>query len=151
MGPKMYTSAENDRFQMLHSSSNVEHERDHTFLKVTPTLFTQDKLPLFDSLDLYTSLIKCSKFMEQGERLHNLSWRIINKSLLKDQNINKSKKRDGVRNLYNVINPIKQTHSFLHLQQKPKLIQNGTALKTNGVSNHSTNDTNNKSHVTKIV
>ncbi|PAK98122.1 hypothetical protein B8W96_12345, partial [Lentilactobacillus parakefiri] len=64
-------------------------------MKVTPTLFTQDKLPLFDSLDLYTSLIKCSKFMEQGERLHNLSWRIINKSLLKDQNINKSKKRDG--------------------------------------------------------
>ncbi|BAO40398.1 negative regulator of RAS-cAMP pathway [Kluyveromyces marxianus DMKU3-1042] len=147
MGPKMYTSAESDRFQMLHSSSNVEHERDHTFLKVTPTLFTQDKLPLFDSLDLYTSLIKCSKFMEQGERLHNLSWRIINKSLLKDQNINKSKKRDGVRNLYNVINPIKQTHSFLHLQQKPKSIQNGTALKTNGVSNHSTNDTSNNNPI----
>ncbi|CDO94543.1 unnamed protein product [Kluyveromyces dobzhanskii CBS 2104] len=123
MDPKVFNCSDKDRFQMLHASSDLEHERDHTFLKVTPTLFTQDKLPLFDSLDLYTSLIKCSKFMEQGERLHNLSWRIINKSLLKDQDINKSKRRDGVRNLYNVINPIKQTHSFPQLQQqlqKPK-------------------------------
>lgn len=112
----MERERQKERFQMLHASSDPEHERNHTFLKVSPNLFTPDKLPLFDSLDLYTSLIKCSKFMEQGERLHNLSWRIINKSLLKDQNINKSKKRDGVRNLYNVINPIKQTHSFPQLQ-----------------------------------
>lgn len=125
MDPKMLNCTDKNRFQMLHASSDVEHEQNHTFLKVSPALFTQDKLPLFDSLDLYTSLIKCSKFMEQGERLHNLSWRIINKSLLKDQNINKSKRRDGVRNLYHVINPIKQTHLFPQLQQqlqKPKAV-----------------------------
>ncbi|AET40141.1 Mks1p Ecym_5386 [Eremothecium cymbalariae DBVPG len=83
---------------------------DHIYLKVTPNLFTQEKLHLFESMDMYTSLIKCAKFMENGERLHNLSWRILNKSLLKDNDINKSKKRDGVRNLYNVINPAKQSN-----------------------------------------
>lgn len=83
---------------------------DHIFLKVTPNLFTQQKLHLFDTLELYTSLIKCSKFLEQGERLHNYSWRIINKSLFKDRDINKSKKRDGVKSLYGVINPVAQTH-----------------------------------------
>ncbi|QLL31415.1 hypothetical protein HG536_0B02780 [Torulaspora globosa] len=76
------------------------------FLKVTPNLFTPGRLHLFDSLDLYTSLIKCSKSIEQGERLHNLSWRIVNKALLKDNDINKSKKRDGLKNLYYVLNPI---------------------------------------------
>ncbi|AGO14221.1 AaceriAER429Wp [[Ashbya] aceris (nom. inval.)] len=78
---------------------------DHIYLKVTPNLFTAEKLHLFESMDMYTSLIKCAKFMENGERLHNLSWRIINKSLLKDRDINKSKTRDGVRSLYGVLSP----------------------------------------------
>lgn len=75
------------------------------FLKVAPSLFTPEKLPLFDSLDLYTALIRSSNHLEQGERLHNLSWRIMNKALLKEHELNKSKKRDGVKNLYRVINP----------------------------------------------
>ncbi|CCK73053.1 Mks1p KNAG_0M02000 [Huiozyma naganishii CBS 8797] len=78
------------------------------FLKVSPNLFTPERLNLFDSLHLYTSLINCSKNIEQGERLHNLSWRIVNKALLKDKNINRSKKRDGVKNLYYVLNPVNQ-------------------------------------------
>lgn len=76
------------------------------YLKVAPNLFTPERLHLFDSLDLYVSLTKCGKAIEQGERLHNLSWRIMNKALLKDKDINKSKKREGVKNLYYVLNPI---------------------------------------------
>ena len=77
--------------------------KEHKFLKVAPNLFTPENLNLFDTLELYTSLIKSSKALEQGERLHNLSWRIVNKALLKDHNVNKSKKRDGVRNLYHCL------------------------------------------------
>lgn len=110
-----------ERYQMLHAGSHPEAQPNQTFLKVAPNLFTTDKLHMFDSLDLYTSLIKCSKFMEQGERLHNLSWRIINKSLLTEHDINKSKRKDGVRNLYNVINPIKQTHFITHIQHQQQL------------------------------
>lgn len=84
--------------------ADVRYEGDR-FLKVSPNLFTQERLHLFDSLQLYTSLMKCSKSVEQGERLHNLSWRIVNKALLKDGNVNKSKKRDGVKNLYYVVAP----------------------------------------------
>lgn len=76
------------------------------YLKVAPNLFTPERLHLFDSLDLYVSLTKCSKAIEQGERLHNLSWRIMNKALLRDKDINKSKKREGVKNLYYVLNPL---------------------------------------------
>lgn len=86
------------------TSGDVRYEGDR-FLKVTPNLFTQERLHLFDSLELYTSLMKCSKSIEQGERLHNLSWRIVNKALLKDGDVNKSKKRDGVKNLYYVVAP----------------------------------------------
>lgn len=94
--------------------ADVRYEGDR-FLKVTPNLFTQERLHLFDSLQLYTSLMKCSKSVEQGERLHNLSWRIVNKALLKDGNVNKSKKRDGVKNLYYVVAPGKSsTASGVH-------------------------------------
>lgn len=79
---------------------------DDKYLKVAPNLFTPERLHLFDSLDLYVSLTKCAKAIEQGERLHNLSWRIMNKALLRDKDINKSKKREGVKNLYYVLNPI---------------------------------------------
>ncbi|KAK5780445.1 Mks1p PWA37_002584 [Arxiozyma heterogenica] len=75
-------------------------------LKVSPNLFTPEKLNIFDTVILYTTLINCSQHIEQGERLNNLSWRIINKALLKDKSINKSKKRDGVKNLYYVLNPV---------------------------------------------
>lgn len=95
------------------------------FLKVTPNLFTPGRLHLFDSLDLYTSLIKCSKSIEQGERLHNLSWRIVNKALLKDNDINKSKKRDGLKNLYYVLNPIANRRP-LGQQQSPAMSEGST-------------------------
>lgn len=85
---------------------SLKDDEVEKFLKVTPNLFTPGRLHLFDSLDLYTSLIKCSKSIEQGERLHNLSWRIMNKALLRDKDINRSKKRDGLKNLYYVLNPI---------------------------------------------
>lgn len=103
--------------------SGNENGKENMFLKVSPNLFTPERLHLFDSLDLYTSLIKCSKSTEQGERLHNLSWRIMNKALLKDHNINKSKKREGVKNLYYVLNPITnkqplQQQQQQHLQQQ---------------------------------
>ncbi|SCU94195.1 LAFA_0F20428g1_1 [Lachancea sp. 'fantastica'] len=98
----------------------VEEARDSkkdTFLKVAPSLFTAAKLPLFDSLDLYTTLIKNSEALEQGERLRNLSWRIMNKALLKDHELNKSKKRDGVKNLYRVINPAQNPQFPEHARQ----------------------------------
>ena len=60
---------------------------------------------LFDDVELYLTLIKASKCVEQGERLHNISWRILNKAVLKEHNINRSKKRDGVKNIYYVLNP----------------------------------------------
>ncbi|AMD19670.1 HCL481Wp [Eremothecium sinecaudum] len=92
------------RSQILLNDPNT----DHIYLKVTPNLFTAEKLHLFEAIDMYTSFIKCAKFLENGERLHNLSWRIMNKSLLKEHDINRSKTRDGVKNLYNVINPANQ-------------------------------------------
>lgn len=88
------------------SNPNGRDIDDNKFLKVTPNLFTAERLHLFDSLDLYASLIKSSKSIEHGERLHNLSWRIINKALLKDKNLNKSKKKDAVKNMYYVLNPL---------------------------------------------
>ncbi|SCU86489.1 LAME_0D06348g1_1 [Lachancea meyersii CBS 8951] len=110
------------------NSSKQEHKQHvphlaedpsrHTFLKVAPSLFTAAKLPLFDSLDLYTTLIRSSEALEQGERLRNLSWRIMNKALLKDHELNKSKKRDGVKNLYRVINPAQNGH--LQEREHPK-------------------------------
>lgn len=99
------------------TSGGVRYEGDR-FLKVTPNLFTQERLHLFDSLQLYTSLMKCSKSVEQGERLHNLSWRIVNKALLKDGNVNRSKKRDGVKNLYYVVAPGK-SNSLSGTQSTP--------------------------------
>ncbi|CCD25562.1 Mks1p NDAI_0F02440 [Naumovozyma dairenensis CBS 421] len=90
----------------------LKFDDENKFLKVTPNLFTPERLHLFDSIDLYTSLITCSKFIEQGERLHNLSWRIMNKALLKNHNINRSKKRDGVKNIYYVLNPVKNPTNY---------------------------------------
>lgn len=78
-------------------------------LKVSPNLFTPEKLNLFDTVALYTTLINCSQHIEQGERLNNLSWRIINKAMLKNKSINTSKKRDGVKNLYYVLNPVNKS------------------------------------------
>ncbi|SCU88314.1 LADA_0E09450g1_1 [Lachancea dasiensis] len=99
---------------------NVSKEQGaHTFLKVAPGLFTADKLPLFDDLELYTTLIRSSKALEQGERLHNLSWRIMNKALLKDHEVNKSKRRDGVKNLYRVINPAQNAQPLHTNVKKP--------------------------------
>lgn len=109
--------SEDRRREVPSSTGNKDHHDDDKFLKVTPNLFTPERLHLFDSLDLYASLIKCSKNIEQGERLHNISWRIINKSLLKDRNINKSKKREGVKNLYYVLNPMANKQPLAQQQQ----------------------------------
>ncbi|CUS23609.1 LAQU0S11e00144g1_1 [Lachancea quebecensis] len=112
---KHHPNKSKDPLNDQQNSSEAELSR-HKFLKVAPSLFTPEKLPLFDSLDLYTALIRSSKALEQGERLHNLSWRIMNKALLKDHELNKSKKRDGVRNLYQVLNPA-NTGQFQRQQQ----------------------------------
>lgn len=86
--------------QIHDNSNNYE-----TFYKISPNLFTPERLDLFNSIDLYCSLINVSKNLEHGSRLNNISWRIINKALLKDHSINKSKKRDGVKNIYYILNP----------------------------------------------
>lgn len=117
----------------------INNNNEHKFLKVTPNLFTPERLHLFDSTDLYTSLINCTKYIEQGERLNNLSWRILNKALLKDHNINKSKKRDGVKNIYYVLNPVSKQQQ--QQQQRPKSSQQGPQPSQKG----STNNNNNKS------
>lgn len=109
-----------NRSTSSHSSHNGRDIDDNKFLKVTPNLFTAERLHLFDSLDLYASLIKSSKSIEHGERLHNLSWRIINKALLKDKNLNKSKKKDGVKNMYYVLNPSVKKQQQQQQQQQPK-------------------------------
>lgn len=75
------------------------------YFKITPSLFTPERLDSFNSIDLYTSLIQASHKLEHGARLNNISWRIINKALLKHHSINKSKKRDGVKNIYYILNP----------------------------------------------
>lgn len=104
------------------SQADVRYDGDK-FLKVTPNLFTAERLHLFDSMHLYTSLMKCSKAVEQGERLHNLSWRIVNKALLKDGDVNKSKKRDGVRNLYYVLNSSRKQQPQQQSQQQSQQVQ----------------------------
>ncbi|SCW02024.1 LAFE_0E12464g1_1 [Lachancea fermentati] len=140
------------------TAHNESRTGNDAFLKVSPNLFTAERLPLFDSLDLYTTLIRSSRALEQGERLHNLSWRIINKALLKDHDINKSKKRDGVKNLYNVINPVKNGQQIVprkpnqlpvRSQQKPaaavpaaSLVRSSNSVATqlsHHVSQHQTN------------
>lgn len=107
-------------------SKKIKDEDCAKFLKVTPNLFTPGRLHLFDSLDLYTSLIKCSKSIEQGERLHNLSWRIVNKALLKDHDINKSKKRDGLKNIYYVLNPIANKQPLVQPQAHSSVSSGGS-------------------------
>lgn len=99
-------------------------------LKVSPNLFTPEKLNIFDTVILYTTLINCSQHIEQGERLNNLSWRIINKALLKDKSINKSKKRDGVKNLYYVLNPV-------HNKNNSNTSKNNTTSNSGNSSNNS--------------
>ena len=93
-------------------SNNQLHDPILKCLKVSPNLFTPEKLNIFDTVGFYTTLINCSQHIEQGERLNNLSWRIINKALLKDKSINKSKKRDGVKNLYYVLNPVNNKNNI---------------------------------------
>ncbi|CAI1685010.1 hypothetical protein SEUBUCD646_0N02420 [Saccharomyces eubayanus] len=90
---------------MSRETFDIPNIGSNKFLKVTPNLFTPERLNLFDDVDLYLTLIKASKCVEQGERLHNISWRILNKALLKEHNINRPKKRDGVKNIYYVLNP----------------------------------------------
>ncbi|CAI4739871.1 CIH_collapsed_G0046710.mRNA.1.CDS.1 [Saccharomyces cerevisiae] len=90
---------------MSREAFDVPNIGTNKFLKVTPNLFTPERLNLFDDVELYLTLIKASKCVEQGERLHNISWRILNKAVLKEHNINRSKKRDGVKNIYYVLNP----------------------------------------------
>ncbi|CEP62123.1 Mks1p LALA0_S04e08350g [Lachancea lanzarotensis] len=102
---------------------DMRGSKKDTFLKVAPSLFTAAKLPLFDSLDLYTTLIRNSNALEQGERLRNLSWRIMNKAMLKDHELNKSKKRDGVKNLYRVINPAQNPQFPEHGRQSMEKLQ----------------------------
>ncbi|SCU84753.1 LAMI_0C08746g1_1 [Lachancea mirantina] len=113
------------------SSSGKQDEKSDSgkFLKVSPNLFTAERLPLFDSLDLYTTLIKSSKALEKGERLHNLSWRIVNKALLKHKDVNRSKKRDGVRNLYQVIDPAQNLTPRIRPASQPNRSPSGV---TNG-------------------
>lgn len=98
--------------------NNNNNNDNDKFLKITPNLFTPERLDLFDSLDLYITLIKNNKSIENGERLKNLSWRIINKSLI---NINRSKKREGVKNIYYILNP--QSQSQQQLLRPSKNIQ----------------------------
>ncbi|EJS41944.1 mks1p [Saccharomyces arboricola H-6] len=90
---------------MSRETFDVPNTGTNKFLKVTPNLFTPERLNQFDDVELYLTLIKASKCVEQGERLHNISWRILNKAVLKEHNINRSKKRDGVKNIYYVLNP----------------------------------------------
>ncbi|CAI4050074.1 Mks1p SKDI_14G2470 [Saccharomyces kudriavzevii IFO 1802] len=97
------------------------------FLKVTPNLFTPERLNLFDDVELYLTLIKASKCVEQGERLHNISWRILNKAVLKEHNINRSKKRDGVKNIYYVLNP----NNKQPIKPKQTLVNQPSLQKTN--------------------
>lgn len=101
--------------QQQHSQNNPNNKQNSglskqaissEFLKVSPNLFTPERLHLFDTVELYTTLIKTSKTIQQGERLGNLSWRILNKALLRNNDINISKKRDGVKNIYSVLNPM---------------------------------------------
>lgn len=77
---------------MSREAFDVPNIGTNKFLKVTPNLFTPERLNLFDDVELYLTLIKASKCVEQGERLHNISWRILNKAVLKEHNINRSKK-----------------------------------------------------------
>ncbi|CCF60149.1 hypothetical protein KAFR_0J00810 [Kazachstania africana CBS 2517] len=93
---------------MSGSHSKVQHAptsiNNDKFLKVSPSLFTPERLDLFDSMDLYTTLMKSNKFLENGDRLSNISLRIVNKALLKYHSVNRPKKRDGVKNVYHVLN-----------------------------------------------
>lgn len=111
------TSTNNDtkKPSKIKSNSNITNMNDDKsnssqktgdFLKVSPNLFTPERLYLFDKLDLYLTLIKTSKTVQQGDRLGNLSWRIINKAMLRNKDINSSKKRDGVKNMFHILNPM---------------------------------------------
>ncbi|KAL3230102.1 Negative regulator of RAS-cAMP pathway [Nakaseomyces bracarensis] len=88
-----------------------QSQKSGDFLKVSPNLFTPERLYLFDTLDLYLTLIKASNTVQQGDRLGNLSWRILNKALLRNKDINSSKKRDGVKNMFHILNPMNQPAS----------------------------------------
>ncbi|KAG0658474.1 hypothetical protein C6P45_002177 [Maudiozyma exigua] len=98
--------------------TQINHNNNYeTFYKISPNLFTPERLDLFNSIDLYCSLINVSKNLEHGTRLNNISWRIINKALLKDHSINKSKKRD--------VRPIITTAElFQKYKPQPKSIGN---------------------------
>ncbi|KAH3901330.1 Mks1p SCDLUD_002821 [Saccharomycodes ludwigii] len=133
-----------------YNSTTDKHNEDmlsntNKYLKLSPMLFTPGKLSSFDSLDLYTTLIKSGQNLEQGERLSNMSWRILNKALLKRGNINVSKKRDGVRNLYNVINPNKGKISNNTDTNKGTWKNKHTTSNSTNASNHTVNPT------TKII
>ncbi|CCE63629.1 hypothetical protein TPHA_0F01450 [Tetrapisispora phaffii CBS 4417] len=93
----------------------IDKSNNEKFLKISPNLFTHERLHLFDSMDLYLDLMKINSIftksntnytsiMEQGDRLNNISTRILNKSLLKDKQLNKSKKKEGVKNMYHILN-----------------------------------------------
>lgn len=107
-------------------SKKNENEK---FLKISPNLFTPERSHLFDSIDLYIQLLKSNtsndrSFIEQGERLRNISWRILNKSLLHNGDINRSKKRDGVKNIYYILNPVNKQKPIQRATDNPEVAVN---------------------------
>lgn len=130
--------SESDKEGKLNLQPNPSYDPIITCLKVSPTLFTPEKLNLFDTVALYTTLINRSQHIEQGERLNNLSWRIINKAMLKNKAINASKKRDGVKNLYYVLNTVNKPL----IPGKPNETNNNNSNNNNNnISNPRSKDT----------
>lgn len=93
---------------------NWELSNDEKFFGLlSSSLFTPQRLDIFDSIKFYTCIIQTCKRLEYGDRLENISWRITNKALIAGRNSarsiqkrSKSIKRAGVRSIYFVVNPI---------------------------------------------
>lgn len=93
---------------------NGELSDDEKFFGLlSSSLFTPQRLDIFDSVKFYTCIIQTCKRLEYGDRLENISWRITNKALIVGRNSahsiqkrSKSIKRAGVRSIYFVVNPI---------------------------------------------
>ena len=126
----------------MESIPSVPHNTDTQFYKVAPGLFTPQRLDAFESVELYTSLIQASRRLENGTRLENISWRVLNKAMCRGRqgasantntNTNANdpaqrtcasvpgpKKRDGVRSIYYILNPQNQTQLAAKAQQQPQ-------------------------------
>ena len=122
------------------NSNNVDN-----ILTISNDLFTKERLDLFDSIKLYTSIIQSSKYIYHGKRLNNISWRIINKSIIDKYKCEKehkelsnsqndvSIKKDGVRNIYTIIHkgqdtipcskPIIQSNKVHNNNENPEYIR----------------------------